>query len=57
MIDILIWKNRLVDNLLARKSLNDIPAGDTRHLMFSRGGGQDVISRINQVIVRFENSQ
>ncbi len=49
-IDILIEKNRLVPELFVRQSMADIPAGNLRHLMFSRGVSDETIIRINRAI-------
>lgn len=54
-IDVLIEKNHLSPAFFQSKELADIPAGNTRHLMFSRGVPDDVLNRLNHSIETLVN--
>lgn len=49
-IETLIGKNYLSPELFQSKQLSDLPAGNHRYLMFSRGVPDEVVIRINCVI-------
>ena len=55
-IDTLIEKNHFSPAFFYRKELVDIPAGNTRYLMFSRGMADEVIVRLNQAIENYETN-
>lgn len=53
-IGTLIEKNHLSPEFFESKMLTDIPAGNLRHLMFSRGMTEDVVIQLNRVIESVE---
>jgi len=53
-IDVLIEKNHLRRDLFACKKLVDIPAGNSRFLMFSRGVSKEIVIRVNRAIESME---
>lgn len=55
-IDTLIEKNHFSPAFFHHKEFIDIPAGNTRHLMFSRGMADEVIVRLNQAIENAEKT-
>lgn len=52
-INVLIQKNHLTSNLFARKELSDVPAGNYRHLMFSKGVSDKLVDQVDRVINGF----
>lgn len=49
-VDILIKKNHLAVELFSRMNLNDIPSGNERYLMFSKGVSSEVVLKVNRAI-------
>jgi Bacterial extracellular solute-binding proteins, family 3. len=49
-IESLVSKNRLPRDVFTAKVMSDIPSGNSRHLMFSRGVPDRVVARINAAI-------
>lgn len=56
-IDILIGKNYLDRAQFRHKGLSDIPAGNVRHIIFSREVPDEVIVRVNEAILDIKKSR
>lgn len=54
-VDMLIGKNRLAPELLECKKLKDMPAGNVRHLIFSKGVPDDIVNRVNRAVKGVKN--
>ena len=56
-MDVLIERNGLVPGLFESKRLADIPVGNTRHLMFSRGVPSHLVDRVDQAIEHLDKDK
>ena len=55
-VDVLIKKNHLAVDQFGRMNLDDIPSGNERYLMFSKGVPSDVVLKVNRVVEKMKKN-